>query len=397
MTFQTLTFRARLIALLTVTLLAQLMLGCVTQASERDGVERIVVVGDVHGDYEQFVAALREAGLVDKKNRWRGGNTHLVQIGDVPDRGPDTDKAIELLKKLERQARKDGGEVHALIGNHEAMMMGGDVRYVHPGEYAALTDRRSQKRQDDYYKRNVEFIKSRTPEEEWPVFDEAHRAAFNERFPVGYVELRTAWAPQGEFGKWVLKHATALRINDSLFVHAGISLTPPFQTIDAINEQVHDALKIAEQVGDDAIIFSSDGPLWNRALPVLPENEENEALLDEMLNFYGVKRIIIGHTPLVGTVLPRFGGKVILTDAGLSAYYGGARAILIIDDTGPHVLLEGQRVELPTSDQGTEGIVAYLRAAAPYMKKTDRVERFLQGLLNHDSAQSRSDETAGDR
>ena len=44
------------------------------------GVERVVAVGDVHGDFDAFVTILRSAGVVDKKNRWTGGATHLVQM-----------------------------------------------------------------------------------------------------------------------------------------------------------------------------------------------------------------------------------------------------------------------------------------------------------------------------
>ena len=96
-------------------------------------VERIVAIGDVHGDYGQFLAALRQSGLVDGKGNWSGGRTHFVQTGDIPDRGPDTRKIIDFLTELTKQAEKAGGRVHALIGNHETMNVLGDLRYVHPG------------------------------------------------------------------------------------------------------------------------------------------------------------------------------------------------------------------------------------------------------------------------
>src|SRR5262245_33598569 len=101
------------------------------------GVERVVAVGDVHGDFGAFVGVLRAAGVIDQKNKWTGGKTHLVQTGDVPDRGADSRKVMDLLMDLEKQAPKAGGRVHALIGNHEAMNLYGDLRYVVPGEFAA--------------------------------------------------------------------------------------------------------------------------------------------------------------------------------------------------------------------------------------------------------------------
>ena len=51
-------------------------------------VERIVAIGDFHGDWEHYLETLRAAGLVNERGRWIGGTTHLVQTGDIPDRGP---------------------------------------------------------------------------------------------------------------------------------------------------------------------------------------------------------------------------------------------------------------------------------------------------------------------
>src|SRR5262252_6086968 len=85
------------------------------------GVERVVAVGDVHGAYDRFVEILRAARLIDDRQRWTGGRAHLVQLGDVVDRGPDSLKVIDLLDALQEDAERAGGAVHPLIGNHEAM------------------------------------------------------------------------------------------------------------------------------------------------------------------------------------------------------------------------------------------------------------------------------------
>ena len=50
--------------------------------------ERIVAVGDIHGAFDQFVAILRAAGIIDNRNRWSGKKAVLVQTGDVLDRVP---------------------------------------------------------------------------------------------------------------------------------------------------------------------------------------------------------------------------------------------------------------------------------------------------------------------
>ena len=63
--------------------------------------ERIVAVGDVHGAYDGLVGILRTAGIIDGRARWSGGRAILVQTGDVVDRGPDSRKALDLLRRLE--------------------------------------------------------------------------------------------------------------------------------------------------------------------------------------------------------------------------------------------------------------------------------------------------------
>ena len=40
----------------------------------------VVAIGDVHGDYAGFVAALRLGGAIDKSNEWVGGDMRVVQV-----------------------------------------------------------------------------------------------------------------------------------------------------------------------------------------------------------------------------------------------------------------------------------------------------------------------------
>ncbi|MBT5724208.1 MAG: protein-tyrosine-phosphatase, partial [Gammaproteobacteria bacterium] len=131
-----LSIRAIAIGLLLTT---GLLTACTSAAKDVfKGVDRIVAVGDLHGDYDQYIKVLTTNGLVDEQLRWQGGKTHFVQLGDVVDRGPDSLRIIRHLMKLEKEAKKKGGRVHVLIGNHEVMNIQNDLRYVHPGEYSAL-------------------------------------------------------------------------------------------------------------------------------------------------------------------------------------------------------------------------------------------------------------------
>ena len=150
-------------------LLAGLVVSLCSFAQDTPGT--IIAVGDVHGDHQQFVKVLETTGLIDSKQRWIGGATHLVQLGDLPDRGPDTRKTMDLLMKLEASASKDGGSVTVLIGNHDMMNVMDDLRYVHPGEYKAFKSRNSKTLRSNYYKQVVAYLTETLPKDERPSFD----------------------------------------------------------------------------------------------------------------------------------------------------------------------------------------------------------------------------------
>ena len=49
-------------------------------------VRRIIVIGDIHGDFKLTIDCLILADVIDEKYNWIGGDTHVVQIGDQVDR-----------------------------------------------------------------------------------------------------------------------------------------------------------------------------------------------------------------------------------------------------------------------------------------------------------------------
>jgi len=104
----------------------------------RDG-QRLVCVGDVHGDLWALQDFLELAGVYDRsKDIWVGGDTIVVQCGDVLDRGMEELACYELLSKLSHQAPlsgvNGGGKVILLIGNHEAMNALGQFQYVYEND-----------------------------------------------------------------------------------------------------------------------------------------------------------------------------------------------------------------------------------------------------------------------
>ncbi|MBL4571753.1 MAG: metallophosphoesterase [Gammaproteobacteria bacterium] len=310
-------------------------------------VERVVAIGDIHGDYDNFLKILEEANVVNRRGNWIAGKTHLVQLGDVPDRGPDTDKAIALLQKLERQAEREGGKVHVLIGNHEAMNIYGDLRYVDPGEYAAFRTRNSRRIRDDFYKRDIE---KRKLVDSGFFADGEFRQQWEQSIPLGMLEHRSAWGREGDIGAWVRQHNTVIKINRTLFLHGGISPEDVGMSITEINEQIR--LELNGGLGEDlGLSERATGPLWYRGLAT--SNEEMERLhLELVLATYDVDRVVIGHTPSLGTIVPRFEGRVLVIDTGLSSYYGGFLASLLLENGEATTLQRNQEIPVPNTKAG---------------------------------------------
>jgi hypothetical protein len=314
--------------------------------------QRIVAVGDLHGDYEAWRAIAGKAGLVDSTGHWSGGKTTLVQAGDIVDRGPDSLKIIRDLMKLQKEAPKRGGRVIVLVGNHEAMMMTGDLRYVHPGEYAAFADGDSKARRDRAYELNKPTIeasyRARTPD----MSSAAIKDAWFKEVPLGMLEHQAAWKPTGELGKWMLANPAVAKLGNSLFVHGGISSAYAAVPVEEINGQVRAALK-AQDANPTSIINSPHGPLWYRGLISRGDGDEATVApipagaaaaltidqeIDLVLNSYGVARIVVGHTPAVEGIVQGYGGKLWRIDSANSRAYGGTPSYLEIigDQVTPH-------------------------------------------------------------
>ena len=107
---------------------------------------RIVAIGDIHGNYDGFVAMLRTVGLVDENAHWSGGDTPFVQTGDVFDRGVEVFEVRDLLMRVEKEAAAAGGKVICLLGNHEGMNLIGFFRDVNPDLNAKMADKKSETR-----------------------------------------------------------------------------------------------------------------------------------------------------------------------------------------------------------------------------------------------------------
>jgi Calcineurin-like phosphoesterase len=348
-------------------------------ASLQGSQPRIVAVGDVHGAFEPFVDILQKAGLIDAKRQWTGGAAVLVQTGDVFDRGTGVRESLDLLMRLEDEARRAGGRVEALLGNHEVMNLLGDFRDVSPQGYAAFADGRSEDRRRRAYDEYARIAKRRGKSptvqspEEWMA---AH--------PPGFVEYVDALGPRGKYGRWLRSHKPVTTVGDSAFMHAGVQadlaatpgldeinrtvareiaawddtraamvqarLVPAFCTLMEAGEaalaeveRIAEALKANEPVGDHVTrefvdrlqsllqigkssLLDANGPMWFRGFAQWPDSDE--AQVAALVQRLGLKRFVTAHTPtLPGLIRPRFGNRIFLIDTGmLSTFFKGGRA-----------------------------------------------------------------------
>ncbi len=296
--------------------------------------ERVVAVGDVHGAYDRFVALLRAAGLIDRRDRWSGGRAVLIQTGDVVDRGGDSRRVLDLLRKLQGEAARAGGRVHALIGNHEFMRLVGDWRYVSAGEFKAFENVDSADLRDRAYERQAAEEARRAKAEGRDHDAAAYRKLFLRDIPLGWIEMRLAFEAQGVYGRWVRARPAAVKVNGVLFLHGGVSDALAAGGCQGINDVIRRelaALPVPPEQVASLVATSENGPLWYRGLATEPEPTFAPTLTG-ILDRLQARAIVIGHTPVSsGRVTSRFGGRVLLIDTGMlngEFYPGGAASAL---------------------------------------------------------------------
>ncbi len=273
--------------------------------------ETMLVISDVEGQYDTTHTFLYRNGVVDKGGKWSFGKGHLVCVGDMVDRGTKVAETMWMLYRLSIEAQAAGGHVHYVIGNHEVMMMGGDVRYT---------------------------------------AKKYHDVARLFGLPTeGIVGADT------EIGRWWRSLNTLTRIGPYLFVHAGVSpqLGSKKLDLDRLNDAMRAVLgtpptKIANR-DLQALAWGRYGPLWYRgyfkefALDFGPTPTASD--LDDVLKNLGAKTIVIGHTK-IKKIAPMFGARRVLpidipwTDASK------VRGILVTGERVDVIDIRGKRTRL---------------------------------------------------
>ena len=268
---------------------------------------RVVAIGDVHGDLAATRGALRAAGVVDAQDRWTGGTTMVVQLGDVLDRGDDEQAIMDLFERLEREAAAAGGAFVWLLGNHELMNAAGDLRYVTPGGYADFTD--------------VAGV------------DTAGLEGVADPMRARVAALR----PGGVYARVLAGQNTIAIVGDAVFSHAGV-VGPWADRVDAVNAEAR--CWLAGAGPPPATVDAQDGPVWTRDYGLDPPDcDAARAALAAL----GARRMIVAHTPQLAGITRACDGAVWRVDTGLAAYYGGPIEVLeLLPDREPRVL-RGER------------------------------------------------------
>lgn len=244
-----------------------------------DQPEKMLVISDVEGQYKDVLRFLEANRVVDSEGKWAFGKGHLVCLGDFVDRGSEVTEVLWLFHRLSLEAKATGGWVHFILGNHEAMVLGGDIRYAH-----------------DKYRTSAGLMGKL------------------------YQDL---FGAETVLGRWLRSCNSVERIGELLFVHAGLSSAVVSEKLDfqTLNDQIRSGLGVPKRelkgkpAGD--LIWGRRGPLWYRGYfeqhaekygPV-PTIED----LDKILAHAGARTIVIGHTK-VPQVTSMFGGRILAID-----------------------------------------------------------------------------------
>ena len=218
--------------------------------------EKILIISDVEGDFIYIRDILKSNGIIDDNFNWIFGTGRLVVLGDTFDRGNLVTECLWLIYKLEKQAAVAGGQVHFIIGNHEAMALSGDDRYI---------NKKYRKISSELKKEYMDF--------------------FN---------------PSTVLGSWLRTKNSIEIIGKTLFVHGGVS--PTLINSDLSTEDVNNIVRQridketsrhANLTPTEKLVMGHNGPLWYRAYV---ENNIDSLDIQKILKHYDVDQIVVGHT-----------------------------------------------------------------------------------------------------
>jgi hypothetical protein len=295
---------------------------------ERELPERLVVIGDLNAQAESLVRLLRGLRLIRKSGAWCGGRTVLVQLGDVPNRGPGARASMEILLRLAPEARAAGGDVVWLLGNHEVLSVLRHEAYVSAEEYLEFA---TPLELEQFYEARAEAVQrmliarasqlGHIP----PLGGELK--AWEELHAPGQLAYRAAMGAEGSYGRAIRRLPIAVRFGPLLFVHAGLS--PEWATVGLDGLERSARITWAEEpefyaeLDPDGILRDPEGPLWHREYCLGAGRVVRDELLSA-LELTEARQMVVGHTrsdavkpSAAGRPLARFAERLIMADVGI--------------------------------------------------------------------------------
>lgn len=268
-------------------------------ATRLEAPERLVAIGDLHGDLSATRAAFRLAGAIDSLDHWAGGDLVIVQTGDILDRGDEEEAIFRFLEKLSAEATEAGGAIHVLNGNHELMNAYLDYRYVTEGGWADFEDVTTVATVDS-------FLATLEP----------HQRA-----------RAQALRPGGEFARHLAEHNTFLIVGTTLFTHGGVLPEHVDWGLDWMNAEIRSWLR--GETRQPEWIRGELSPVWNRLYSDAPDMAACDTLA-MVLEGLDVERMVVGHTIQEAGITSYCGGRVWCIDVGMAEHYGGRPEVLEI-------------------------------------------------------------------
>jgi len=234
---------------------------------------KVLAISDIESGYKTFRDFLINSKVIDKNLNWTFGEGHVVLVGDFVDRGFSTTQVLWFIYKLEQDAKKHGGNVHFIIGNHELKNMYGDY------EAASL---------------KYTFVASMLGKTQSNLYDS-----------------------NSVLGTWLASKNVIESINGNLFTHGGLhpDIVKLNMTLDDINTLLRSTYYSApypkkDKNDTDILLSSKTGICWYRGYF---KDDLTQEEVEKPLDAFHAKAIVVGHT-LQSKVKSHFNGKVIGID-----------------------------------------------------------------------------------
>ncbi|KAL4590970.1 hypothetical protein LXL04_003917 [Taraxacum kok-saghyz] len=279
--------------------------------------DRLIAIGDLHGDLLKSKQALRLAGLIDSNDRWSGGSSTLVQVGDVLDRGGQEIKILYFLEKLKREAVKSGGNVITMNGNHEIMNVDGDFRFVTPSGLDEFTNWADWFCIGNNIKRLCDG--SEKPRDLYDGIPSSFPRVKQE-YAKGFRSRIAALRPQGPIAtRFLSKNLTVVVVGESVFVHGGVLPNHVVYGLERINEEVRDWIIGLKDKVASSLVRGRNSLVWMRKFSNEVAKDCDCSMLEHVLSTIpGARRMIMGHTIQEGGINGVCGNTAIRIDVGMS-------------------------------------------------------------------------------